>query len=199
MLTVFVSVIICVCGKYVWDNGYLRDNVHALVDKNYMSDKYYSWNQFYAEDMFGSIKEYIGIEDDKYRVVSLGIFPSVALENGMYCLDGYSNNYSLEYKHEFRKIIAKELDKNEFIKKYFDNGGNRCYIYSSETLNNFFIKQGSGIVLEELELDTVQMKKMGCQYILSAVKINGIIDNLKFERLFQQEGVPYEIYLYSVE
>ncbi|MBO5281674.1 MAG: hypothetical protein J6B43_00890, partial [Lachnospiraceae bacterium] len=62
--------------------------------------------------------------------MSLGITPAAALYNGFYCLDGYSNLYPLEYKHEFREIIARELEKSEGVRVYFDAWGNRCYLFN---------------------------------------------------------------------
>jgi hypothetical protein len=44
--------------------------------------------------MFEEIKEYTDKKTDGYKVISIGIFPSIDLQNGFYCLDGYSNNYS---------------------------------------------------------------------------------------------------------
>lgn len=40
--------------------------------------------------------------------------------HGFYTVDGYSNNYPLEYKHRFREVIAAELEKNEEVRVYFD-------------------------------------------------------------------------------
>jgi len=34
------------------------------------------------------------------------------------CADGYSNNYRLHYKHTFREIIRKELDKDPHVSYY---------------------------------------------------------------------------------
>lgn len=84
-------------------------NWYTLFNDNYICNEYFWGNQFYAENMFEEIKEYTDKKTDVYRVVSIGIFPSIDLQNGFYCLDGYSNNYSLEYKHESRFIIEKEL------------------------------------------------------------------------------------------
>lgn len=44
-------------------------------------------------------------------MISVGIYPAAAAYNGFHCLDGYSNNYPLEYKHAFRQIMEGELDK----------------------------------------------------------------------------------------
>ena len=82
-----------------------------------------SFQAFYAEEQFSDIKEYIGLPVDQYRVVSIGIHPAIAQYNGFYTLDSYNNFYPLTYKHQFRKIIAPELEKNKTLKEYFDGWG----------------------------------------------------------------------------
>ena len=71
-----------------------------------------SFDRFFAQDLFTDIDKYIGRPKESYRVVSIGMYAGIAEFNGFYTLDGYLNNYSLEYKRQFRKIIWKELDKS---------------------------------------------------------------------------------------
>ena len=52
------------------------------------------------------IDDAIGRDKSTYRVAHLGISPAPALMHGFYTVDGYSNNYPLEYKHRFREVIA---------------------------------------------------------------------------------------------
>lgn len=61
------------------------------------------------------IDDAIGRDKSTYRVAHLGISPAPSLMHGFYTVDGYSNNYSLEYKHRFREVIAAELEK---MRKY---------------------------------------------------------------------------------
>ena len=70
--------------------------------------------------------------------------PAVALEAGFYCIDGYSNNYSLEYKHEFRGIIEEELEKCPAMKGYFDDWGSRCYLFTEESQNYYYLAKEAG-------------------------------------------------------
>src|SRR5699024_9806710 len=98
-------------------------------------------------------KSYIGKETDTYKVGSAGLYPSIALYNGFYCIDGYSNNYSLEYKHEFRKIIENELNKNESLKAYFDDWGNRCYLFSSEIPFQYYFTKDSQVVIRDWDIN----------------------------------------------
>ena len=69
------------------------------------------------------IDDAIGRDKSTYRVAHLGISPAPALMHGFYTVDGYSNNYPLEYKHRFREVIAPEIEKNEEVRVYFDTWG----------------------------------------------------------------------------
>ncbi len=95
-----------------------------------------TFREFYASDQFKQIKRFIGRSPDSYRVASIGLHPAIAQYNGFYTLDTYANIYPLKYKYQFRKIIAKELDKNPVLKRYFDEWGAAatCLLTSSENI-----------------------------------------------------------------
>jgi Protein of unknown function (DUF6044) len=118
-----------------------------------------SVKQFFAGKQFQEIKEYIGLPVADYRVVSIGIHPAIAQYNGFYTLDTYNNFYPLSYKHEFRKIIEKELAKNKTIRTYFDEWGGRCYIFTAELGKNYMFTKDSKKRLKNLQLNTAQLKK----------------------------------------
>jgi hypothetical protein len=107
----------------------------------------------------------------------------------------------LEYKQKFRRIIAKELDKNTEIRNYFDNWGNRCYLFTAETGLDFNIyKTNKMKTIKNLELNSAALRDMGVQYIFSGVKILNYKDNkLIYLRHFTSEDSPYNIYLYKLE
>ena len=102
-------------------------------------------------------KEYLDevswLDVSQYRVVSLGIDPAAAYYQGFYCLDGYLNNYSLDYKDKFRKIIQPELDKSEYLADYYDDRGNRCYLYSAE-IPGYYTIEKNGFYFQNYELNT---------------------------------------------
>ena len=75
------------------------------------NSNYTSYNKFYAVDLFNEIKNEIEKPLDTFKVGSIGIEPMVAQYNGFYTIDGYIPDYPLGYKNNFRKIIAKELEK----------------------------------------------------------------------------------------
>ena len=151
-----------------------------------------TFKRFFSEDLMKQVADYIGKPKVQYRIVNIGLEPSIAQYNGFYTLDGYQNNYPLAYKHQFRRIIAKELDKSEARRQYFDYWGSRCYVFIAETPN----AQGE---IDNIELDTSVLRQMGDQYIFSGVKIaNPESTGLTFIKEFTSYSSPWKIYLYKV-
>jgi hypothetical protein len=159
-----------------------------------------SFAQFFDTELYGQVKDYIHKEVSSYRIVSLDLPPAAAQYNGFYTLDSYQNNYDIRYKWKFRKVIAKELDKNEILKYYYDNNGSRCYAFSSETMGRLLgAGEGREKEVEKLEWDVSLLKSMNCQYVLSALPIrNASQMGLEFKKLFQGKGSYWEIYLYQI-
>jgi hypothetical protein len=193
--------VLAVCGINVLLQSNLKPNLQKVVNPSY---PVISFSDYYAEDVLAQIKEYIyettGKNTDEYRVASLGIDPAAALYNGFYCIDGYSNNYSLEYKHAFRKIIAGELDKSDYLRAYFDEWGNRCYLFSSECPGYYMIEKGS-FYFQDLSIDAEAFKDMGGDYIISAAYIANADScglSLLCQEPFETEDSYYRLYLYGV-
>lgn len=183
----------------VYQNSTIYHNLRLMI----FPDTYHlmNWDDYYAEDVFGQIDDFLGKDKASYRTVSLGITPAAALYNGFYCLDGYSNLYSLEYKHEFREIIEKELDKLEGVRVYFDAWGNRCYLFNAETGNYMMIAGDNGGAFQHLELNTGKMYEMGARYLFAAMPIEnagemGLV--LAREEPFATQDSYYRIWLYEV-
>ncbi|WP_312468995.1 DUF6044 family protein [Neobacillus sp.] len=154
--------------------------------------------EFFAEPLFQEIKEHIGLKQEEYRVASIGIHPAVSQYNGFYTLDTYNNFYPLSYKHQFRKIIEKELAKNKTIRKYFDQWGGRCYIFTAQVGKRYMIKKDSKRHLKNLELNTDMFKEMGGRYIFSAIPIDNAAENkLALEKIFESKTSAWKIYLYK--
>ncbi|MBB6729828.1 DUF6044 family protein [Cohnella zeiphila] len=163
----------------------------------YRADAQPTFKQFYAVDLFQQIKDYIGQPPSTYRVASIGLHPAIAQYNGFYTLDTYNNYYPLDYKHEFRKIIAKELDKSPTLKTYFDQWGGRCYLFVSELGKNYEFKKDSTVKIQHLELNMDAFKALGGQYIFSSVPIlNADEDGLHFLKAFDSPDSAWRVYLY---
>jgi hypothetical protein len=154
--------------------------------------------QFYAEEQFSDIKEYIGLPQETYRVASIGLHPAIAQYNGFFTLDTYNNFYPLSYKYQFRKIIEKELAKNKRIRIYFDEWGGRCYIFTDELGKHYMFKKHTKKRLKNLELNIEAFMDMGGRFIFSAVPIDNAAENgLKLERIFESKTSVWKIYLYK--
>jgi len=194
-----VFVILCIWGLCVFLHSSVKPNISRMVKGN----SYYAldWSKFFAQDIFTQIDTAIGKPKDSYRVVSIGIYPAAAAYNGFYCLDGYSNNYPLTYKHEFRKIFSGELDKNNYIKALFDNWGNRCYISTAEQSNYYTFEKKWNSVIYHLNLNIPQLQKMNCRYVFSAAYLMNASDmglTLLRDKPFETDTSWYHIYVYVV-
>lgn len=157
-----------------------------------------SFNNFYDEEKFKEIKEFINLPEKSYRVISLGFHPSIAQFNGFYTLDGYLPDYSLKYKHLFRKTIEKELNKDNDTKLYFDTWGSRCYAFSSEMGRSYFI-EAIPHKIQKLDFDFELLKKMGCKFIFSRLEINTNNNSkIKLLKVFEKNKSYWQIYLYEL-
>lgn len=156
-----------------------------------------NYASFFATDLFKEIKDFIAKDQSTYRVVSVGMSPSIAQYNGFYTLDSYENSYSLEYKKEFRKIIGNEIQKNPVIERYYDTWGCRCYVLPVELNRTYFFDKNSKKVIKNLDLNIDQFKKMNGEYIISAVEIlNPQKKQLKLEKVFENKTSFWKVFLY---
>lgn len=183
-------------------NSLVKPCIQKLLNPDYGAISYADYLAIgvmeQAEDFIVSAE---GLQKEEYRVASLGIDPAAALYHGFYCIDGYSNNYDLEYKHAFRKVIAPELDKNDYLKGYFDDWGNRCYLFSSECPGYYTVEKG-GFAYYDLQLDAEALKELGCRYILSAAYVVNAEDSgllLLNETPFETADSYYRIFVYKVK
>lgn len=197
--TIIVFATLGVWGLTVLFHSALYPNLAKLLK----GGDYYAldWDNFFSEDIFRQIDEAIGKPKEDYRVVSVGIYPAAAAYNGFYCLDGYSNNYPLEYKRAFRRIIEKELEKNDYIRTLFDTWGNRCYITTAEQANYYTFEKKWNSVIYDLDLNTEVLKEWNCQYVFSAAYLMDAEEkglSLLREAPFETEGSWYHIYVYEV-
>lgn len=194
-----VFAVLGVWGITVLFHSALYPNIAKLLK----GGNYYAldWDNFFSEDIFSQIGKAIGKPKEDYRVVSVGIYPAAAAYNGFYCLDGYSNNYPLSYKHTFRQIMEGELVKNDYVRTLFDTWGNRCYITTAEQANYYTFEKKWGSVIYDLDLNTEVLKELNCQYVFSAAYLMDAQEkglSLLREAPFETEGSWYHIYVYEV-
>lgn len=199
---VFLAMTLCITGGDILLRSNLKPNIQKLRNPEYAA---LSFRDYYAVGVLGQVENYIrettGQEPADYRVVSLGIDPAAALYHGFWCLDGYSNNYPLDYKHSFRRIIEPELNKSDYLKQNFDDWGNRCYLFGAECPGYYTIEK-NGFYFQDYSLNTEALKEMGGKYLFSAAYIaNADETGLKLvrEEPFETEDSYYRIFLYEVE
>lgn len=192
---------LCICGLQILKNSDVKSNLQKLRNPDYAA---LSYEDYYAigvyEQVIEFMTEYTGQEQSEYRVVSLGIDPAAALYHGFYCLDGYSNNYSLEYKHAFREVIAPALLESEYLRDYYDDWGNRCYIFGSECPGYYTIEK-NGFYFSHLELNTEALASLGGDYLFSAAYIANAEElglALLREEAFETDESYYRIFVYEV-
>jgi len=195
-------------SKYIWFGKYLVQII--LIAQLYHVIKYHeiyvnknepTFNQFFAEKQFNEIKNYIGLEPSTYRVISLGIHPSISQYNGFYTLDGYFVDYPIMYKKKFREVIENELERDQSLKQGFDNWGSRCYAFSSEIGQKdlYVFDKKIQYKIEKLDFNFSKLKEIGGKYILSKASINPKYNpRLKYLKTFSDKNSFWEIYLYEI-
>jgi len=155
-----------------------------LIDKNnYQKNKFTlnlnssnTFDGYYKFEVYSFIKSIVKQD----RVMSVGIDPMIAVMNDIKVIDGYHTIYSMEYKKKFRKIIADELEINSKLKNYYDNWGNRVYIFFNDKNN--------------LLLNFIEAKNIGATYVISAFSIKSINLELICSNCFGNK----EIFLYKI-
>lgn len=179
-------------------NSYFYLNVNQINNGSEVTG-YISWESFYAEDLMEQLESAIGREPSQYRVAHLGMSPAPALMHGFYTVDGYSNNYPMEYKHRFRQVIAGELEKNNEARVYFDDWGSRCYLLNGVSGTYWLVGKDSGIRYENLDFDMDALKNLGCEYLFSAGQITDAEETgLDFMGYYDTEDSYWGVWLYAL-
>lgn len=194
------SIVICTC-LIVIGCDFIRNKEYMFQAKKFFlhHQSEPTYHQFFDEELFSQITEYIKKPKQEYAVACIGLYPAVAQYNGFYCIDGYWNAYPLEYKHEFRKIIESELNKDNDLKNYYDHWGSRCYIFSAELGTEFRYGKDCGKDIQHLDINTDQLRKMNCQYVVSAVPILNYKElDWLYEKSFTTDNSFWKIYLYDI-
>ena len=203
-----------ICNNGLHEGFYneLKTNYKMILDNTVRENKdVISYRAFISKDLFKEIKEFINKPQNQYRIASIGIHPSVSQFNGFYTIDSYQNNYLLSYKHKFRKIIEKELDKNARWQKAFDYWGNRCYLMVNELTRRYSkpykrdedfesIKDIVDYKISNLELNIQAFQDLNGSYIFSIYEIMNAEENdLMLLKVFEDNESVWRIFLYQVK
>jgi len=190
-------------GLQILRDSPLNKNIRLMLLKDY---KQITWESIYMDEVFARIDRAIGADKDSYSVVSLGIYPSVALYHGYTCADGYSNNYDLAYKHRFRRIMARELEEDPTSLRYFDEWGNRLYLTGAPYGMNGMVPKAQA-PYTDLDYDLNAMWDLNIRYLLSAAPVelspaSRTRTDLRLELLegspFTDDTAYYEVWVYRV-
>ncbi len=201
-LTVF-----CVCGTFLLCVAYSSlyrtigrirlPNILAMT-VSVSDNEQITWKQFFATDLYEEIEISLNGDKSGYKVMSIGMHPSVALYNGYYCLDGYSNYYPIKHKYDFYEIIKEELELDNEKYKYFMEWGSRCYAFSHE-IDSYVISKDSGLSIKDFRYNLDAFTKLGGRYIFSAVEIqNAETYGMKFVGSYSNQDSFYNIRVYEV-
>jgi hypothetical protein len=194
---------IIVIAALVIQTGFLISQNDHFVNKHSGNPTY---ADFFSAQLFSDIDKTIGQNKNTYRVVSIGIHPSISQYNGFYTLDGLLYNYPLAYKRQFRQLFSSELEKSEYWRSYYDGWGSRFYIMVKDLegykANAFMLREPLVRYLkariEKLSFNTELFKKMGGKYIFSAVEIlNSQENGLFLIKIFDRPDSIWRIFLYE--
>lgn len=177
-----------ILGQIVWV-GVIHHEILVAKHKEGVT-----FQGFFAEALFNDIKQDIGQPVSSYRVVSLGFPASVPAYNGFMTADYYLAYYPLDKKHQFREVIAGELQRNPFLRKKYDDWGNRMYLFNSGTAYDFLGKEHTAPI-DHLYINTHVLRALGVRYIFSRVPI---VHGFKLMRVYTSSESQWEIYVYEL-
>lgn len=152
--------------------------------------------EYYSVDLMEEIKKDIDYAGEKS--VAYGLNPAVLEYSNIWTLDGCISYYPLEYKEEFRKLIAPALERNASSRAYYDDWGARAYIYSASQEDIYSMLYHYEIEDKTLYMDMEQFEKMGGTYIFSRIDISNAAElGLTLKGQYSHAQSPYVIYLYE--
>ena len=151
-------------------NNYNNKNIDFKNSVTKTFDNYYKFDDY----------KYIKNIIKKERVMSVGLDPMIAVMNDIKVIDGYHNIYPLSYKIKFRKLIEKELEKNNVLKNYYDDWGNRIYAFYNDKDN--------------ILINFKYAKILGANYVISKFPIKN--DDLK--EICSKCNNSINIFLYKI-
>ncbi len=196
--------IVCLILTTTIGNDEILNNYRRMLGVYHLP----TFKEYMAPNQFAQIKEHIGEDPKNYRVACIGMNPSILQYNGFYTLDGLQSVYDLNYKKEFRKIFAGELEKDKELQQYFDGWGNRCYVYSSKLgidWDAFMISQRIGQHKRHInssipiQLNSEAFSKLGGKYLISAIEIESPeTSGFKLKKDFGKNDLFWHLYLYQV-
>ena len=96
------------------------------------------------------------------------------------------------------KYSAGELQKNQNLSDYYDNWGNRVYIFSDEIPFEYYVKRTSNKHIKDFQISFHKLHELGCDFIFSGVQIDGC-NELHLINTFETSDSIYKVYLYQLD
>ncbi len=192
LLGIFVSTVL-------WKNHEIRGNIYNFISSN---SPYPSLKELYLPQFWEHLKQIIS-PSEKNKIACIGYHANIAQYHGFYTVDSYRNNYPLQYKHKFRKVIENELKKNEKIRRYFDYWGNRCAIIPAEypDIDTYYffkprITRMKKMTIRNLSINTQFLKdSLKCNWIVSTMDIQNYKElNLSLQEKYETRFFNFRIY-----
>ncbi|GBU22066.1 hypothetical protein R80B4_01969 [Fibrobacteres bacterium R8-0-B4] len=182
--------------KTWFDQIVVKTGVAKKILPNIDYNKFVSYKEFFAAELFDRIKKDISYSGEK--VAALGYHANILQYNGFNCIDGYNNLYPLSYKQRFRNLIAPELEINESEKDSYDNWAwYRMYLHNPDL--NFDRTRDKNTTPVKLNIDMDVFKNdFKATYILSRAEIsNSDTLGLDLVKRYYDDKSIYTIYLYK--
>jgi hypothetical protein len=163
-----------------------------------------TFRSYFAEELYADVRRHIGRPTNTYRTLSIGLDAAIAAYNGLRTVDGNLETCETAYVEKFYRMTKPETNRSHWSRMMSANAYN-CMVYASEL--DFFrgmlptvYRAGNGKTVELLALDYRMLYEMGCQYILSSVRINSTNNpGLRFESKFTHPEAAWDVYLYVVD
>ena len=186
--------------------NFLGKESHVFLDEDYFfkeklfgdksKSKYFdidefsnlSYEDYFSQDLFKEIKYHINKPLDNFRILNVGISPSVTLYNGFHNMDAYLSNHSNIYNLEFDKL------QDEYSTR-FQHKLRIKYEGYEEICNNCTINDPIKSI--ELNLKKEVAKKMKIDYVFSAFLITNSKEiGLELSDNFSNK--IYNVFIYKI-
>lgn len=167
-----------------------------------MGEKYPTYREFFAEDQFLQIRDFLLEQSPaEFKVASIGFHPAISSFNGLQAIDGYTMNYPLAHKDKIYVVIKDELgtnDRENWLYWHFKGWGNKGYLFNQTHKDDFMrMKWLETKVLDHPKYNYKKLKALGCFYILST---DPVLDEvyLEFLEKFEHPESAWDIHIYKI-
>lgn len=157
-----------------------------------------TYSQYFAENQFDDIKNFLGDDWDKINIGSINLPPAVATFHGFKSIDGYLPLYDLAYKQNFKRIIERELEKDVELLNHFQYWGNKCYLQNATYPDQFDAYKWKNLdAIEQLDFNyNVLKEEFNTEHLFSAVEIHH--ERLQLLSMFRHQESAWDVYLYKI-